>query len=43
MLHYIKNETLTFGERIGTRNKASKNEVEISVEKGDLLIYISHC
>lgn len=42
LLYPIKNETLTFGERIGTRNKASKNEVEISVEKGDLLIYISH-
>ncbi|NOR27185.1 MAG: thiamine diphosphokinase [Lutibacter sp.] len=42
LLYPIKNETLTFGERIGARNKASKNEVQISVEKGDLLIYISH-
>jgi len=42
LLYPIKNETLTFGERIGTRNKASKNEVQISIEKGDLLIYISH-
>lgn len=42
LLYPIKNETLTFGERIGARNKASENEVEISLEKGDLLIYISH-
>jgi len=42
LLYPLKNETLTFGERIGTRNKAVENEVEITVEKGDLLIYISH-
>ncbi|WP_372793666.1 thiamine diphosphokinase [Lutibacter sp.] len=42
LLYPLINETLTFGQRIGTRNKATKNEVEITVEKGDLLIYISH-
>jgi thiamine pyrophosphokinase len=36
----LSNETLTFGKRIGTRNKAVKNTVEISFTKGDLLIYI---
>jgi len=36
------NETLTFGKRIGTRNRASKNEVEISYKSGELLIYVSN-
>lgn len=38
----LKNEDLTFGERIGTRNKAAENTVEISFESGNLLIYISN-
>lgn len=38
----LKNEDLIFGERIGTRNKASENTVEISFETGNLLIYISN-
>jgi thiamine pyrophosphokinase len=38
----LNNETLRFGERIGTRNKACENDIQISVEDGDLLIYISH-
>lgn len=42
LLYPLNNETLTFGERIGTRNKACENEVQISVKDGDLLIYISH-
>ncbi len=42
LLYPLTNETLTFGKRIGTRNKASENNVQISLEKGDLLIYISH-
>lgn len=42
LLYPLNNETLTFGERIGTRNKAIGNEVQISVNSGDLLIYISH-
>lgn len=33
---------LTFGKRIGTRNKASENTIEISYKQGDLLIYISN-
>ena len=42
LLYPLNNETLTFGERIGTRNKATENEVQISFNSGDLLIYISH-
>ncbi|MFK5958721.1 MAG: thiamine diphosphokinase [Lutibacter sp.] len=42
LLYPIKKGTLTFGERIGTRNKAIENEIQISFENGDLLIYISH-
>ncbi|WP_111706473.1 thiamine diphosphokinase [Lutibacter citreus] len=42
-LHYpITNGTLVFGKRIGTRNKASDNNIKISYKKGDLLIYISN-
>lgn len=35
-------ESLSFGERIGTRNKAIENEVEISFEAGNLFIFINH-
>ena len=38
----LQNENLTFGKRIGTRNKASENKVEISFEKGELFIFINH-
>jgi thiamine pyrophosphokinase len=38
----LSNEKLTFGKRIGTRNKAIENTIKISFTKGDLLIYISH-
>lgn len=38
----INNETLTFGKRIGTRNRAVENNVHISFNEGVLLIYISH-
>ncbi|SDW52657.1 thiamine pyrophosphokinase [Lutibacter oricola] len=42
-LYYpLKNDSLVFGERIGTRNKASENTVEISYKKGNLLIYVSN-
>lgn len=37
----LKNEKLSFGKRIGTRNKAIKNTIEITFKKGNLLIYIS--
>lgn len=42
LLYPLDNETLTFGERIGTRNKASEENVLISFDNGDLLLYISH-
>ena len=42
LLYPLNNETLTFGERIGTRNKAKENNIQISFDNGDLLIYISH-
>ena len=42
LLYPLDNETLTFGERIGARNKASEENVLISFDNGDLLIYISH-
>ena len=42
LLYPLQNETLTFGKRIGTRNRATENEVQISFNGGDLLIYISH-
>lgn len=35
-------ENLSFGERIGTRNKAIENQVEISFESGNLFIFINH-
>jgi len=42
LLYPLKNETLTFGKRIGTRNKAKENDIQISFEEGELLIYISN-
>ena len=38
----LKKESLTFGERIGTRNKAIKNTVKITFETGELFIFINH-
>lgn len=38
----LNNEDLQFGERIGTRNKAIKNEVSITFESGELFIFINH-
>ncbi len=35
-------ENLAMGQRIGTRNFAKENTLEISHEKGDLLIFIGH-
>ncbi|MCF6168254.1 thiamine diphosphokinase [Lutibacter sp.] len=40
--YLLVNESLVFGKRIGTRNKAIENTVEITFKKGKLLIYISH-
>lgn len=42
LLYQLQNETLTFGERIGTRNKAKENDIQISFKEGELLIYISN-
>jgi thiamine pyrophosphokinase len=42
LFYPLKNETLIFGERIGTRNKATEENVLISYENGNLLVYISN-
>ncbi len=42
LLYPIIEGTLTFGKKIGTRNKAQKNEVLISFKKGELLVYVSN-
>lgn len=42
LLYPIKNGTLTFGKKIGTRNKAANNEIQISFNGGELLLYISN-
>ena len=42
LLYPINNETLIFGRRIGTRNKAVKKDVKISFTRGALLVYLSH-
>ena len=38
----LNNETLSFGERIGTRNIAVEESVFIAFDDGELLVYISH-
>ncbi len=38
----LTNETLVFGERIGTRNKAVDNQIEVTFEDGNLFIFINH-
>ncbi|UAM98715.1 thiamine diphosphokinase [Polaribacter litorisediminis] len=38
----LNKESLTFGERIGTRNKATKNQINITFERGNLFIFIQH-
>lgn len=38
----LKNENLTIGERIGTRNNAIENKVEITFDTGELYIFINH-
>ena len=38
----LEKEDLIFGKRIGTRNIASENEVEIRFESGELFIFINH-
>lgn len=36
----LQNEDLSLEKRVGTRNKATENKVEISFEKGNLFIFI---
>ena len=38
----LYNENLSFGTRIGTRNKAIENKIEISFKTGELFIFINH-
>jgi thiamine pyrophosphokinase len=35
-------EDLVFGKRIGTRNKAIKNQIHISFKSGNLFVFINH-
>ena len=42
LMYPLNNESLTFGERIGTRNKAIEDSVFIAFDNGELLIYISN-
>lgn len=42
LAHPLKNESLTFGKRIGIRNKAVDHEVSISFKEGNLFIFINH-
>ena len=38
----LNKEDLVFGKRIGTRNKAIKNQIEISFKSGNLFVFINH-
>ena len=38
----LNNEDLSFGTRIGTRNKAIENTIKISFKTGELSIFINH-
>ena len=38
----LNKEDLTFGKRIGTRNIALENNIEITFETGELFIFINH-
>lgn len=38
----LNKEDLVFGRRIGTRNKAIENQVEISFKSGNLFVFINH-
>ena len=40
--YQLDKEDLTFGERIGTRNKATKNQIKITFESGNLFIFIQN-
>jgi len=38
----LSKEDLVFGKRIGTRNKAIENQIEISFNSGNLFVFINH-
>ena len=40
--YQLNNEDLIFGKRIGTRNKAIKNDIQITFKNGELFIFINH-
>ena len=42
LLYPLNNEDLVFGERIGTRNKAIANLINITFESGELFIFINN-
>ena len=42
LLYPLNNENLVFGERIGTRNKAIANLINITFESGELFIFINN-
>jgi len=39
--YVLNNETLTFGDRIGTRNMAVENNISVSFESGNLVLFIN--
>jgi thiamine pyrophosphokinase len=40
--YQLNKEDLTFGERIGTRNKAIQDKIHITFKSGHLFIFINH-
>ncbi|MDD7913505.1 hypothetical protein [Polaribacter ponticola] len=40
--YQLNKEDLIFGKRIGTRNKAIKNDIQITFKNGELFIFINH-
>ena len=38
----LNNEDLIFGKRIGTRNKAIKNQIHIRFRAGHLFVFVNH-
>jgi len=42
LLYPLNNESLTFGQRIGTRNTAIEDRIEISFSDGALLVYVGN-
>jgi thiamine pyrophosphokinase len=42
LAYALHEETLQFGKRIGTRNKAVEDKIHISFKSGDLLVYVGN-